>query len=79
MTIKKLIKLKAATGNLKDLAVGAITVVQFFAAGLGDMVDDIYLADTRAGCHITRNLRNCYKMVVSSNYAVSGIGGTGQF
>ena len=42
------------------------------------MVDVIYLADTRAGCHITRNLRNCYKMVVSSNYAVSGIGGTDQ-
>ena len=39
------------------------------------MVDEIYLADTCAGCHITRILRNCFVMVQSSNYAVSGIGG----
>ena len=42
------------------------------------MVDDIYLADTCAGCHSTRNLRNCFMMLRSSNYAVSGIGGTDQ-
>ena len=46
-----------------------------FAAGLGEMVDNIYLADTCAGCHITRNLRNCCMTVKSSNYAVSLIGG----
>ena len=36
--------MKAATGNLKDLAVGAITVARVFAAGLGDVIDDIILA-----------------------------------
>ena len=34
LTMDKLINLKAATGNLKDLAVGAITVARVFAAGL---------------------------------------------
>ena len=74
-TFKKIIKLKAATGNIKDLAVGAITVARVIAAGLDGMVDEIYLADTCAGCHNTRNLRNCFMMVKSSSYAVSGIGG----
>ena len=55
------------------MAVGAITLARVFSAGLGEMVDEIYLADTRAGCHITRNLRNCFMMKQSSNYAVSGI------
>ena len=39
------------------------------------MVDDIILADTCAGCHIMRNLRNCFMMKQSTNCAVSGIGG----
>ena len=75
LTFKKLIKLKAATGNFKDLAVGAITLARVYAAGLGELVDDICLADTCAGCLITRNLRNCFMMKQSSNYAVGGIGG----
>ena len=57
LTLYKLINLKAATGNLKDLAVGAITVARVLAAGLGDVIDEIILADTCAGCHIMRNLR----------------------
>ena len=75
LTLEKLINLKAATGNLKDLAVGAITVARVFAAGLGNDVDDIILADTCAGCHIMRNLRNFFSMKQSTNWAVSGIGG----
>ena len=75
LTFKKLIKLKAATGNIKDSAVGAITLARVYAAGLGELADDIYRADTCADCHITRNLRNCFMMKHSSNYAVSGIVG----
>ena len=33
LTFKKLIKLKATNGNIKDLAVGAITLVRVYAAG----------------------------------------------
>ena len=58
----KLVNLKAATGNLKDLAVGAITVARVFAAGLGDVIDDIILADTCAGCLILRDLSNGFSM-----------------
>ena len=46
-----------------------------FAAGLEDVVDDIILADTCAGCHILRNLSNCFTMIKYTSWEVSGIGG----